>query len=533
MNINKSDFTVRQLLTIFLSALLLALGVMLFWGGLLTMFSRWAVQPEYSHGYLIPLVSLYILWERKDEILSYVGLGAWWGIPICFVSIVVLVIGEISALFLIIHYAFLIFLVGLSVTLIGRGTRLTLVPIAILLFAIPLPYIMEVVLTAKMQLISSSLGVGIIRLLNIPVYLSGNIIDLGEFKLHVVEACSGLRYLFPLMCIGFLAAYFYSAPLWRRALIFLSTIPITIIMNSVRIALTGVLVENYGTEVAQGFLHDFEGWIVFVICMLVLLGEIVLFERLGLVQYAGRKLHEVFTVQQPTYREHKLKGTGSFYNNDLLYKHALAKKISLVVLFIVSIVMLKFLDKREENKINNISLSSFPLQLEQWQGRREPLPQDIVDELQITDYLMANYDNNRINDSYINLYVAYYDSQRKGVSPHSPKVCIPGGGWEIAEFDRTVVNDMPVNRALIRRGNESQLVYYWFVERGEVVANEYIKKWMLLRDAINKNRTDGSLVRVVTPILNGESISDSEARVAKFISIAQSQLTRYLPGKDI
>ena len=119
--------------------------------------------------------------------------------------------------------------------------KVAFVPIFFLIFAIPLPYFLDAALSFRLQLISSQLGVFFIRLLQIPVYLEGNVIDLGSYKLQVVEACSGLRYLYPLMSLGFLTAYLFQAPLWQRALIFLSTIPITILMNSFRIALVGVL----------------------------------------------------------------------------------------------------------------------------------------------------------------------------------------------------------------------------------------------------------------------------------------------------
>lgn len=104
----------------------------------------------------------------------------------------------------------------------------------------------------------------------IPVFLEGNIIDLGVYQLQVVEACSGLRYLFPLMSLGFIAAYFYQAAFWKRAIVFLMTIPITILMNSFRIGVIGVMVDNWGISMAEGFLHDFEGWIIFMACAAIL-----------------------------------------------------------------------------------------------------------------------------------------------------------------------------------------------------------------------------------------------------------------------
>ena len=167
---------------------------------------------------------------------------------------------------------------------------MTFIPIIFLLFAIPLPYFIDAMLSFRLQLISSQLGTSFIRLLQIPVFLEGNVIDLGIYKLQVVEACSGLRYLYPLMSLGFLAAYLFQAPLWQRALVFLSTIPITIVMNSLRIGIVGVLVNYWGPQDADGFLHMFEGWIIFIACAGVLVAEMSLLARLG----SGKGFFEVF-----------------------------------------------------------------------------------------------------------------------------------------------------------------------------------------------------------------------------------------------
>ena len=147
----------------------------------------------------------------------------------------------------------------------------------------------------------------------------------------------------------------------------------------------------------------------------------------------------------------------------------------------------------------------------------------------MTDYVLADYRSE--GSSPVNFYVAYYSSQRKGSSPHSPRVCIPGGGWEIASLERQNISGLPVNRVIIRKELSSQLVYYWFEERGVPVANEYVKKWMLLRDAFTINRTDGALVRVTTPILINETEADADARAQTFIKQSRPQLEQYLPGQ--
>src|SRR5690606_15150188 len=115
--------------------------------------------------------------------------------------------------------------------------RVTWMPIAFLLFAIPLPYFIDSQISWRLQLLSSSMGVGLLRLLGYAVYLEGNVIDLGSYKLQVVEACSGLRYLYPLLSLSFLMAYIYPARLHWRALVFFSAIPITVLTNSARIAM--------------------------------------------------------------------------------------------------------------------------------------------------------------------------------------------------------------------------------------------------------------------------------------------------------
>ena len=134
----------------------------------------------------------------------------------------------------------------------------------------------------------------------------------------------------------------------------------------------------------------------------------------------------------------------------------------------------------------------------------------------------------------MNLNVGYYATQRPGVSPQSPIVCMPGGGWRITAFERTSLADaeaaLPVNRAIIERNGSKQLVYYWFVQRGRTVANEFLSKWYLFADAVVMNRTDGALVRVTTPIAAGETDRDADARVTSFVKELIPHLKDYLPS---
>ena len=499
----------------------MALSFWLYWDGLAEAVLRWELQEEYSHGYLIPLVSLFILWEKRFQIASSYQNYSWWGLPIIALALIILLVGEVSALYVLIHYSFIILLLGLSVAFLGSATRYTWFAIVLLGFAVPLPYFIEVILTSKLQLISSQLGVEIIRLCRIPVFLSGNIIDLGNYQLQVVEACSGLRYLFPLMSLGFIGGYLYQASAWKRAVLFLSTVPITIFMNSVRIAITGILVDNWGTEMAEGFLHDFEGWLIFMACGGLLLLEVVLMELFT----TRLSLRQAFAVPVSVSAEKFSE------QNTAAVKFSTPVAVS-IPLLILALVGVGSLDSREEDStLKKTELVSFPLQLNEWVGSDDKIEANVADKLGFTEYVMINYQNLEFRP--VNFYVAYYASQRKGVSPHSPKVCIPGGGWEIADFSRTRVDQMPVNRVVIRKGTQDQIVYYWFEERGTPVANEYVKKWMLFKDALILNRTDGSLIRVTTPVMSDETLADADLRAQEFIRISKKELSQLLPTRSL
>lgn len=496
--------------------LALAIAIIAYWAGLAEAVTRWGKQEEYSHGYLIPLVTLFILWEKRHLINATKGPPMWSGVLVSVIAVIIFIVGEISALYLLIQYSFVMMLLGLSMIYVGRATKYTLAPLLLLLFAIPLPYVVEVVLTAKLQLFSSWLGVQVIRLFQIPVFLEGNIIDLGVYQLQVVEACSGLRYLFPLMSLGFIAAYFYQAAFWKRAIVFLMTIPITIFMNSFRIGVIGVMVDNWGISMAEGFLHDFEGWIIFMACAALLFLLVVLLEKIA---PSRKSLSQLFGVVDHV-------PANNMFRSDSSKSYSYAPFIVFIFVLLIALFSTKFVDNRVEQIPEHEDFISFPMQFTDWIGEHEKLDDRVVDKLGMTDYLFVNFTS--IDRNIVNVYVAYYESQRKGQSPHSPRVCIPGGGWEISEFSRSQVNGEPINRVIIKNGDQEQLVYYWFQGRNRQIANEYVNKWYLFKDALLENRTDGALVRYVTPILPGESHQDADARIQSLMQHTSPEINRYI-----
>jgi len=195
-----------------------------------------------------------------------------------------------------------------------------------------------------------------------------------------------------------------------------------------------------------------------------------------------------------------------------------------------------FFTERTEVLPQRESFASFPLTIEDWQGREQGLAPEILHRLKLEDYINADFSNSRTGDL-VNFYVAYYASQRKGASAHSPASCIPAGGWEIKDFRTVLVPGirpdgagLPVNRVVISKGLSRQLVYYWFQERGRILTNEYLVKWYLLVDAVTRNRTDGALVRLVTPLAAGADPAEADALLAGFIRTIEPNLHGYIPN---
>lgn len=512
-----------QLRTVRPNQWLLALGLVLlvaaFWGGLVELVGRWYRQEEYSHGFFLPLISLWMLWSRRAALRESMGAPTGWGLVVLGISALMLVLGEVTAVFVAMQVGFLVALVGLVLCYGGWSLlRLTLLPIAFLLFAIPLPYFVDSQLSWRLQLISSSLGVEFLRALGYSVFLEGNIIDFGNYKVQVIEACSGLRYLYPLLSIGFLMAYIYPAPMKWRVLIFVSVVPITILTNSARIALTGILVGQFGPGVADGFMHYFEGWVIFIVCQLILIAIIMLIER-----FTQRR--HILEVQQFPEIAPVPRSGNPVTALDL-------RMMGAVGLVVAALLGGWMMHGRDEEVPSRLSLATFPLHLGDWAATESSLDIETEQALGFEDYVLADY--RRADDTPVNFYVAFYASQRRGVSPHSPQVCIPGGGWVISQLERTTFNlndgsPIEVVRVVIDRANQRQIVYYWFEQRGRRIANEYWMKWYLFVDALTRNRTDGALVRVVSPLRQGESTEAVDQRIQDFIRLAEPHLDTFVP----
>lgn len=490
---------------------------------ILVMADTWFGRPEYSHGVLIPFIAAFLVWQRKDELERVEFRGAWAGLALVLAGLLLHVVGHVATLYVIQQYSMLLVIYGVVLSLTGWAAfRLLWMPLLVLVFMIPLPQFLLANFSAQLQLISSQIGVWFIRLFGISVYLEGNVIDLGQYKLQVAEACDGLRYLFPLMTLGFMMAYFYQAALWKRVIVFLSSIPITIVMNSFRIGVIGVTVEHWGVRMAEGFLHEFQGWVVFMASAAIMLLEIVVLSRLGRDR---RPWRDIFAVEFP-----RRSPPGAVARQPVV-PASLAAAVAAIGAYSLALALAP---ERAEAVPVRPSFASFPEQLGPWSGRADSLEAVYLKALKLNDYFIGDFF--RTGAPPVNLYVAWYDSQRAGQSAHSPRSCLPGGGWRIDDLaEKTLAGTdgpagpLTVNRALISYGNDRQVVYYWFQQRGRVITNEYLVKWYMLWDALTRSRTDGALVRLTTPLLPGEDPAEADTRLAEFAAQSAPRLAAFIP----
>ena len=505
--------------------LLCAASIPVFWLGFVSLAEAWST-PEYSHGPLIPVISLYLFLRelRRAPMPAAEVDDRWPGVVVIGFGLLIGVLGNLTAIPDINTYGFIVWVGGVVLTVFGWKRGLThWAPVLHLIFMLPLPQFVEAQLTTFLQGVSSQLGVWFVDLAGIPVYLEGNVIDLGVYKLQVAEACSGLRYLFPILSFSYLFAILYRGPLWHKAALLLAAAPLSIFMNSVRIGVIGWLVNSYGIEQAEGFLHFFEGWVVFLACVGILFLMAVALQRLT---PNPLPLSEAIDLD--------FQGFAGISTRILTIRATVAMAAAAAItLAVTAATMLS--PASDPVPVDRDPFSLFPQRIGEWSGFTTALEPDIERVLGADDYMNATYVA-PLAEAPIHMFVAFYNKQTEGSGIHSPEVCLPVGGWEIYSLDNHTVNmpDTPygtfdVNRAVIEKGLSQQLVYYWFEQRGKRFTNDFVAKASVLYDSLTKGRTDGALVRFVTAIRPGETPADADARITGFMEESLGRLPRFVP----
>jgi len=524
VNAPASAIDVRQpvrLAGLFWLACATAGAAVFFLPGIDSLVEAW-VQPEYSHGPLIPIVSAFLL-LRQLKTVPAAPVG-WTdrlpGLALLVVALLLAVFGRVIQISDFVAYAMILW-VG-AMLLIGfgwsRGHALW-PPVFHLVYMLPLPGALYYGVSTWLQGVSSELGVFFLRLMDVPVYLDGNIIDLGVYKLEVAEACSGLRYLFPILSFSYIFAVLYRGPIWHKAVLLIAAAPLSVLMNSVRIAIAGVVVDRYGLAHVEGITHFLEGWVIFVTCVALLFGlaRVLLFFRSD-----RPRLVDALDLE-----------TDGIWTQFLRLGRAPAMVLPAVVMLALA-ASVTVLPERVPAPIARDSFATFPRGLGAWRMQSDSrLDPGIERVLRADDYMVRLYEA-PASDAWVELFAAWYVDQSRG-GTHSPEVCLPAGGWEIAslrQIDAPGADGMfTLNRALIQKGLERMLVYYWYDQQGLRTASSFRSRFILTLAKLKTGRSDGALVRLTTPIRVGETEADAEARLQALLKAADGPLAQALPGE--
>lgn len=497
--------------------ILLILFICAYWIPLRSTVVTWINNDDYSYGCLVPFISAYLFWDMRERLNGLQFKTHWWSLPPLIVMVVISLYGILGSSGNIAKPALPILIILFFVFYFGKEAfRRFCLPICFLIFLAPLPDFIDLSIGVFLKKISSELGGMVIRTSGLSVYVNGNIIDLGVAKLQVIDACSGLRFLFPLIAAGVLFSYFFETVYWKRFVCIVATIPIAIIANGLRIGITGILTEFFGITVAKAFFHSFSGWAVFIFAVGILL---VLEKMVGMLppkkvakpySFAKKKVE-----RRPVWAENNW-GLG----------------ISVVLLVGVG-VLSATTQAMPDIKIKG-SFKGLPKTIKQWQGQSSYIEPEIIRESGAQDAYAATYQNNE--EQTVSLYIGYRESAFLEIDNffHSPAVCLPAGGWKTVSKNKHAISKIPfgknfcVTQMVVEQMSKRQLVYFWFQTKDKSTFSKTINRFHLAWHAIQNDNTHDLFIRLMTPIRSEESIAAAQARLDQFAQEMMNVLLEYL-----
>jgi exosortase D (VPLPA-CTERM-specific) len=487
---------------------------------------RLAIQysdPNFSHGFFVPAFALFVLWQNRARVKATPLAPSWLGFPIIAFALVMLVLGVLGVELFTSRMSLILLIGGLIILFRGWPLfRAVLFPWAFLSLGIPLPNLILQRVTFPLQILASKLSTSLLELVGIPVLREGNVIHLAAKSLEVVEACAGIRSMLSLLTLAIMYGYLMEQRNWVRVLLACSAVPIAVCANAFRIFGTGVLVQYWDPDKAEGFYHLFQGWLIFVVSLILLFT----FHRI------------VNLIWKP--KPHSGSKSLAAPLTPVFYEIAPAPTGNVTLRFAAPAVLMLAtaigLMAHSQNEVfpPRQSLSTLPAEINGFTSRDEVLDAETLEVLGPGEFLDRYYVDPQQLHPWINLFIAYFPTQKMGDTIHSPNHCLPGSGWVPSQRQVVRIPDaggesFPANRYIVTKGAERQLVLYWFQAHGREVAGDYESKYYLISDSIRLHRSDGSLVRFMTPMLDGESSSEAQVRVMKVASQVIPLLDNYIP----
>lgn len=504
-------------------ALLLASFFFCYWTTIKSLLPVWLNDEDYNYALLIPIITAYLIWERRKQFSNTPISVNWVGGAFLFLFLAISLYGILGSSPSAVRPAIPFVILSVTLFCFGRSVfKILVFPLSLLFFMIPLPTVVHVWIGLPLRSISTKLGAFILRVLGVSAFVEGNIIDLGVTQLQVVDACSGLRFILPLFALSVIFAYFFEKVRWKQFVLAASAIPISIVTNGFRIGVTGILAQYYGSKVAEGFFHAFSGWLVFVFAFVLLF----------VLHYVMKILFKKKPTDISEDISEAAKPTVSAPKNNVA--PVIASSLLLILVGILSFSTASLPRIALANGFSNL-----PLVLGDWKGHTEVLDQNIMKKSGAEEAFNAVY--KKEGESDISLYIGYRGSPFLESENffHSPDVCIPSSGWNVLYVGTHQISDVAnfgvvsVRKMVIEKMGKKGLVYFWFQTKNRTSYNVNINRYHLSLHAIMRDNTYDLFIRPITVLRDGETIEAAEKRMDRFVHEMMPVLLQFLKESQV
>lgn len=480
---------------------------------------RWNSDADYGYALLVPVISMWLIWQQRDALSKIEARPVSWALYAVIATLLFVLIGTSGSLPTLARFALPLFILSSVLYLRGFETFFRLLfPLGFLFFMLPLPAQIQGAITPFLQYLATLLGSGMLELLNYPVSTRGNLILVSGIPMNVAEACSGLRYIFPLVGVGMLYSYLFETIRWKKIVNVLMAIPIAILMNALRIALTGVLMERWGIEAGTGIWHDLEGVVVLISAFFL------------------HFLFSLFLKRLPPTSPPVDQNPATWQGGLRSHPRAGIKRLSVVALLLTLLAAYTLSLGAVSAWQLQQPLASFPLKITGWVGKVKSVPERITEASGAEEAFNAHYFS--LQRKMVDLYIGYQGAPFKNNASffHSPSVCLPSSGWRtLSQTQRKMLlptgpmagREFHVNEQLSEQQGQRILTMYWFQNRSAIDASALPHQVRMAGQAMLRQPSYDLFLRIITTVEKNESTSDARQRLSLFIESLQTPVTEF------
>lgn len=496
--------------------LIIACSAWLYWGVFGEFYRSWTL-PEgyYSHGFFVPLVSLWLVWRDRHGILAADSKPAAWGYFLLAIAGILFFLGNFLGFRVFMQASLLPYIAGLSAVLLGGGRTLRMwFPLVFLVFMVPIPASMTAGITLRLKLLAAEQAVTMANFLTLPMVQEGSKIHFRDEFLLVGSVCGGLRSLIALLAIGTLVAYLSATRFWARLILLTMSGPIAIIANILRIFTLCVVGYFYGAETAAGWVHDVSGYFIFITAFALFFGLEAVLRRLASTADAEESGAESVV---------DLGNTGGGLRTPL--RHA-----AICLAAVIAAGLVHSAAEAAQREAAQAAGEGPALDIPDYVGGFERMgldqevPENVRRQLETSDILMRPYRSPSGHP--VLLSIVHAGATRRSL--HFPEVCIVGSGWDVREQTSMPIGfNFVARRLVLVRGDQSEAVVYWF-KTGDYMTGDYLRNSLIwARNQLTFGSPTSSLIRISTPIgSRGEAAAFQllEEFALQFESIARTRI---------